>query len=305
MSWWRQLQAAGQALDPASKTGWRHPRPGRFVHWETLFELFDPNWIELAHDRDQWRHSRYRFVLGELARLSARSTFGFGARPSPSASIDVAPSALVPARQPSRPWPPASLLGVPSTRGTALLSSSEICRLPSLLPGASVKRSGPCSQVLAIMLGSLHTRDTTVLSLAPRLMRLFVALAQATSSRPDLLLGLSPGGFRPCLTLARAAAESWETFECFLPLEVSLSDLPPWQIFVYHGRLRWRRSCWCWRVLLSCGWLTGFRDLSISIIPRSYVYGFICRVAGANLALLIALSFLTWVAHCPRSAPVP
>ena len=62
------------------------------MHWETPFELFDPNWMELAQDREQWRHSRYRFVLGELVRLNARNAFGFGARPSPSASIDAARS---------------------------------------------------------------------------------------------------------------------------------------------------------------------------------------------------------------------
>ena len=156
LSWRRQLQAVGQTLDPANKTGWRHPRPGRFVHWETPFELFDPNWIELAQDREQWRHSRYRFVLGELVRFNARNAFGFGARPSPSASIDTAPFALSPARQSAQPWPPVSVLGVPSTRGNALLSSWEVCRLPSLLPGVSVKCSGPCSQVLD-MLGSHST----------------------------------------------------------------------------------------------------------------------------------------------------
>ena len=48
LSWWRQLQAVGHTLDPTNRTGWRHPRPGRFVHWETSFELFDPNWMELA-----------------------------------------------------------------------------------------------------------------------------------------------------------------------------------------------------------------------------------------------------------------
>ena len=225
-------------LDPANKTGWRHPRPGRFVHWETPFELFDPNWMELAQDREQWRHSRYRFVLGELVRLNARNAFGFGARPSPSASIDVATSAFASAGQPSRPWPPASLLGVPTARGGALLSSWEACRLPSLLQGATVKCSGPCSQVLDIMLGSLDTCDVVVRPLVPRLTRLLVALAQATSSRPDQLLGLSRGGFRPCLTLARTAAESRESFECFLPLDVPPPDLQRWKVHVYHGSHR-------------------------------------------------------------------
>ena len=48
------------------------------MHRETSFELFDPNWIELGQDRGQWRHSRYRFVLGELVRLDTRNALGFG-----------------------------------------------------------------------------------------------------------------------------------------------------------------------------------------------------------------------------------
>ena len=59
-----------------------------------------------------------------------------------------------------------------------------------------------------------------------------------SSSRPDQLLGLIQGGFRPCLTLARTAAESRRTFECFLPMEVPLSDPLPWQLCVYHGSHR-------------------------------------------------------------------
>ena len=179
--------------------------------------------------------------MGELLRLNARNAFGFGARPSPSACIDSVPPALAPpgqSEQSDRSWPPASLLGAPTARGNALLSSWEICRLQSLLPGVSIKCSGPCSQVLDIALGSHSVADVTVASLAPRLTRLLVALAQATSSRPDQLLNLIHGGFRPCLTLARTAAESRETFECFLPLGIALSDPRPRQLCVYYGSYR-------------------------------------------------------------------
>ena len=54
----------------------------------------------------------------------------------------------------------------------------------------------------------------------------------------------------------------------------ALADLRlPWE------SLRGRRSCWRFRVPLSCGWFTGLRHLSISVIPRSHVYGSICRVS--------------------------
>ena len=48
----------------------------------------------------------------------------------------------------------------------------------------------------------------------------------------------------------------------------------PWE------SLRGRRSCWRRCVPLSCGWFTGLRDLSISVIPRSNVYGSFCRISG-------------------------
>ena len=310
LPWWRKLQAVGRTLDPANKTGWRHPRPGRFVHWETPLELFDPNWVELAQDREQWRHSRYRFVLGELVRLNARNAFGFGARPSPSACIDLAPpaltsTALARTRQSgqSQPWPPVSLVGAPSARGNALFSSWEVCRLQSLLPGVSVKCSGPCSQVLDIALGSHSVPDATVSSLVPRLTRLPVALAQATSSRPDQLRGLIQGGFRPCSTLARTAAEFRKTFECFLPMEVSLSDPRPWQLCVYHGGHRAGDNHAGVGV---CLFLVVVSQLYEIYCYQSYL-GQTCTVLsaefqGAYLALLITLSFLTWMAHHPRTA---
>ena len=107
----------------------------------------------------------------------------------------------------------------------------------------------------------------------------------------------------PCLTLARVAAETRETFECFLPLEVSLSDLPPWQLCVYRGSHCAGDNYAGVGVCLF--FVVGSRIYEIYRY-QSYL-GQSCTVLsaefqGAYLALLIALSFLTWVTQHPRTA---
>ena len=160
---------------------------------------------------------------------------------------------------------------------------------------ASVSCTGSCSSVKPIILGSLDTRDPVVLPLVPRLTRLLVGLAQATASRPDLILCSSPGGFRPCQTLARAATDSRASLESFLPLEFSPASLTDLQVFVYHGShcVDDGRAG-----VGACLFLVVASQIHEVYRYQSFL-GHMCtspvaEFQGAYLALLLALSFSTW-----------
>ena len=171
---------------------------------------------------------------------------------------------------------------------------------------ASLSCSGSRSSVQPIILGSLHTRDPMVLTLARKLTRLLVTRAQATASQPDLILCSSPGGFRPCQTLAQAATDSRESLESFLPLEFSPASLTDLQVFVYHGS----HCAGDGRAGVGVCLFLVVGSQVHEVYRYQYFLGHMCtspvaKFQGAYLALLIALSFLTWVAYHPRSASVP
>ena len=224
----------------------------------------------------------HRLVLGELVRLGTRNSFGYGARPSPSACIDVAPAGLVPDAVASVLWPPCSLLRVPSLRSAGLLSSWETCRLSSLLPQVCLSGSGAHSSVQPILLGCLHTHDPTVLPLVPRLTRLLVTLAQSTASRPDLILCSSHGGC-PCQTLARIASDSRSSLERLLPVEFSPGSFSQFHLFAYYGShcADDGRDGGSVCLFLSVGTQVHEVYRYQSFLGRSTVHSFRCRVPGS------------------------
>ena len=204
----------------------------------------------------------------------------------------------------------AALLGDAKVRlmqlQEAARAAAELAEKQRQAAEASVSCSGSCSSVQPILLGSLHARDPVVLTLVPKLTCLLVAPTQATASRPDLILCWFPGGFRPCQTLAQVATDSRESLESFLPLEFSPASLSDLQVFVYHGS--------------HCAG-DGHAGVGVCLflvvgsqVREVYRYQYflghmftslVAEFQGAYLALLIALSFLTWVAYHPRSASVP
>ena len=203
-AWWRDQQRVLSLGDPRNRTGWRHHRPGRFPQWEDALEAFDVHWPFLAHDRDEWRSMRPRFVELELIRLGSKNSWGAGA-------CDPAPASLPLARLSPGPSPATSKFSssvLPTPWESGLNASS--------LSGVSATCGGLCPRVQSLLLGSARDSDAYSSELKKRIFPALLSVATSLRISPTAVLHTTtPVELAVPSELAQEALEKCHSREAF------------------------------------------------------------------------------------------